>query len=110
MGVAIREGMKHIGWPILVAIVLASIHGIELGRAQPIERSLPDARYGEGPSLWKVMATRRSVRTFGARSLSEDELGQLLWAGQGVLDGHRTTPSAGALYPLTIHVVDARGV
>lgn len=27
-----------------------------------------------------------------------------------MLDGHRTTPSAGALYPLTIHVVDGRGV
>jgi SagB-type dehydrogenase family enzyme len=50
------------------------------------------------------------VRTFGSRDLDDRELGQLLWAAQGVNDSHRTAPSAAGLYPLTIRVVDARGI
>jgi SagB-type dehydrogenase family enzyme len=36
-----------------------------------------------------------------------EELGQLLWAAQGVTrpDGGRTVPSAGALYPLEVYVL-----
>jgi SagB-type dehydrogenase family enzyme len=49
---------------------------------------------------------RRSVRGFRDRKLTEDELGQLLWAAQGVsaADGKRTVSSAGALYPLELCV------
>ncbi len=63
-----------------------------------------------GPSLAHVLATRRSTRAFAHRDLRDGELSQLVWAGQGASDGHRTVPSAGALYPLTLHVADARGV
>jgi len=38
---------------------------------------------------------------------------QLCWAAQGITDqagGGRTAPSAGALYPLTVFVVDAAGL
>jgi SagB-type dehydrogenase family enzyme len=47
------------------------------------------------------------VRSFGARGLTTDELGQLLWAAQGITgpDGRRAVPSAGALYPLVLHAV-----
>jgi len=66
-----------------------------------------------GPlSLEEALRTRRSVRSFSAEGLTRAEIGQLLWAAQGVtdLDGHRTAPSAGARYPLELDVVTAEGV
>jgi SagB-type dehydrogenase family enzyme len=47
------------------------------------------------------------VRSFGARGLTRDELGQLLWAAQGITapDGQRAVASAGALYPLELYAV-----
>jgi SagB-type dehydrogenase family enzyme len=63
-------------------------------------------------SLEEALATRRSIRSFGDLPLTEAELGQLLWAGQGITDqaGHRTAPSAGALYPLELFVATEEGV
>lgn len=71
---------------------------------------LPAPRREGGAALASVLATRRSTRSFARRDLDEVELGQLLWAGQGVNDGHRTAPSAGALYPITLRVADRTGV
>jgi hypothetical protein len=47
------------------------------------------------------------VRGFRHRPLTKSELGQLLWAAQGITaaDGKRVVPSAGALYPLKIYAV-----
>jgi SagB-type dehydrogenase family enzyme len=58
-------------------------------------------------SLESVLQLRRSVREYSRRSLTHDELAQLLWAAQGVTgpEGLRTAPSAGALYPLEVDVV-----
>jgi SagB-type dehydrogenase family enzyme len=63
-------------------------------------------------SLEAALAGRRSVREFSARPLTEVELGQLLWAAQGITDprGYRTAPSAGALYPLEVYVATADGL
>jgi SagB-type dehydrogenase family enzyme len=60
-----------------------------------------------GAPLERCICQRRSVRSFGARGLTTDELGQLLWAAQGITgpDGRRAVPSAGALYPLVLHAV-----
>jgi SagB-type dehydrogenase family enzyme len=53
---------------------------------------------------------RRSVRRLAATPLALADLAQLLWAAQGVTDaqGHRTAPSAGALYPLEVLLVAGR--
>jgi SagB-type dehydrogenase family enzyme len=58
-------------------------------------------------SLERCICRRRSVRGFSARRLTTDELGQLLWAAQGITaaDGRRAVPSAGALYPLELYAV-----
>jgi nitroreductase len=58
-------------------------------------------------SLEHALAARRSVRDYGPATLTRRELGQLLWAAQGITDqaGLRTAPSAGALYPLELYVV-----
>lgn len=58
-------------------------------------------------SLEETINKRRTVRSFSKKSISLAELGQLLWAAQGVTspEGFRTAPSAGALYPLEVFVV-----
>ncbi len=75
--------------------------------------SLPTIQSVAGLSLQGAMGRRRSIRAFSPRELTWLEIGQLLWAAQGVSHpetGLRTAPSAGALYPLEIDVVTATGV
>lgn len=63
-------------------------------------------------SLAAVLARRRSVRSYGPRALTSDELSRLLWAAQGITDpstGGRTAPSAGAIHPLEIYAVTPQG-
>ena len=57
--------------------------------------------------LQSCIRQRRSVRSFRDRSLTINDLGQLLWAAQGITeaDGRRSVPSAGALYPLELYAV-----
>lgn len=54
-----------------------------------------------------TLRRRRSAREFAVDLLTVAEIGQLLWAAQGVtIDwGGRTAPSAGALYPLELYAV-----
>jgi len=65
--------------------------------------------------LWQVLARRRSLRQYKDRALTPEELAALVWATQGVTLASRsyllrTSPSAGALYPvetyLAIHRVE----
>ncbi len=62
-------------------------------------------------SVEATLASRRSVRNYTRQPLTIGEVGQLLWAAQGVtsVDGKRTAPSAMHRYPLEIAVV-ARNV
>ncbi len=71
----------------------------------PIDLPAPDV-VGSAP-LESVLADRRSRRTFAAESIELDSIGQLFWAAQGITDaaGHRTAPSAGALYPLELYAI-----
>jgi len=74
--------------------------------------TLPAPRQKGPLSLEEALARRRSVREYAPRSLTWEEIGQLLWAAQGITSpqGFRTAPSAGALYPLEIYVVLPEGV
>jgi SagB-type dehydrogenase family enzyme len=70
--------------------------------------SLPDPTTDGDMPLETALAARRSRRAYGDTPLDRAELGQLLWAMQGITErptGHRTAPSAGALYPLELYVV-----
>jgi len=69
--------------------------------------TLPRPRLTHERSLEWALAARRSVREYLRVPLALRELGQLLWAAQGFTsaDGLRTTPSAGALYPLEVYAV-----
>jgi SagB-type dehydrogenase family enzyme len=63
-------------------------------------------------ALEEALGSRRSVREYGDQPLTTAELGQLLWAAQGITNerGFRTAPSAGALYPLEIYLLTPEGV
>jgi SagB-type dehydrogenase family enzyme len=73
---------------------------------------LPPPRTEGGSSLERAIAGRRSRRSFHPEPLSESQLGQLLWAAQGVTgpDGLRAAPSAVAAYPLELYVARAGGL
>lgn len=74
--------------------------------------ALPPPMTDGGMPLARTLARRRSVREFDADPLTADQIGQILWAAQGITHdgGHRTVPSAGALYPLETYVVTPDGV
>ncbi len=62
-------------------------------------------------SIEELIKKRRSVRRYTDRELSESVISRILWAAQGISseDGLRTSPSAGALFPLEVHVVAGEG-
>jgi SagB-type dehydrogenase family enzyme len=63
-------------------------------------------------TLEQTLVQRRSVRQFQNSTLTDAQIGQLLWAAQGVThpSGLRTAPSAGALYPLEIYAATQDGL
>lgn len=104
---------------ILAAGVLAAGCGMQEGQVVPSGSpssgtpiALPSPRTDGDVSLEDALARRRSVRELSGEQLSRAEIGQLLWAAQGLTDaqGRRTSPSAGALYPLELYAVTAEGV
>lgn len=73
---------------------------------------LPKADTTGKVSIENALHTRRSVREFAKEPLAVVEISQLLWSAYGVTDSTshpglylKTTPSAGALYPLSIYLV-----
>jgi SagB-type dehydrogenase family enzyme len=77
---------------------------------EPID--LPAPRTSSPVSLEETLSNRRSVRAYTDERLTIDEIGQLLWATQGITRdwGGRTAPSAGALYPLEVYAVTREGL
>lgn len=66
----------------------------------------------DGPvSLETALRRRRSRRDFTGEPLSPSELGQLLWAADGVTgpDGRRTAPTAGNTLPHEVYAVTPAG-
>lgn len=63
-------------------------------------------------TLEQTLLKRRSVRQFQDTPLTDAQIGQLLWAAQGIThpDGLRTAPSAGALYPLEVYAATQNGL
>ena len=68
---------------------------------------LPEPRKDSDVSIERSLMQRRSIRSYSDESLTLPEVSQILWAAQGITDsqGHRTAPSAGALYPLEVYLV-----
>ena len=72
--------------------------------------ALPEPSVTGTTSLEQLIAQRRSRRDYQNTALELAEIGQLLWAAQGIthVRGLRAAPSAGALYPLELYVVTGR--
>jgi len=69
---------------------------------------LPEPRFDSDVSVEQALLQRRSVRDYTDAPLTLDEISQLLWAAQGITEptrGFRTSPSAGATYPLETYLV-----
>jgi SagB-type dehydrogenase family enzyme len=78
-----------------------------MGEARAAALPLPPPQTTGGLAVEAAIAARRSVRRLGEETLKLAEVGQVLWAAQGLTDrrGYRAAPSAGALYPLELHLV-----
>ncbi|MBC7227346.1 MAG: SagB/ThcOx family dehydrogenase [Thermoflexales bacterium] len=77
------------------------------------ELQLPPPRLDGARSLEAVIAARRSVRSFTAQALTLEEIGQLLWAAQGITGSKeylRAAPSAGGCCPLEFYVCWKEGI
>jgi SagB-type dehydrogenase family enzyme len=75
--------------------------------------TLPEPRTSGSVSLEDAIARRRSVRRYSPQVLKLEEIGQLLWAAQGITgsrDVQRAAPSAGGCHPLTLYVCRADGM
>ena len=76
-------------------------------KADPKVVALPSPRKEGRVSVESALSARRSVRSYAKQALSIEEVGQLLWAAQGITgpDGKRSAPSAMHRYPLEVVVV-----
>ncbi|NLA31307.1 MAG: SagB/ThcOx family dehydrogenase, partial [Methanomicrobiales archaeon] len=89
----------------------AGVHPLPGGNSNPTLPAdairLPEPRFESDVPVEAALRDRRSVRVYAEVPLTLADIGQVLWAAQGVTDerGYRTTPSAGALYPLEVYVV-----
>jgi SagB-type dehydrogenase family enzyme len=71
---------------------------------------LPPPKINSRFSVERALNVRRSIRDYTKEPLTLPELAQLLWSCQGITsqEGFRTTPSAGAVFPLEIYAVVTR--
>jgi len=97
----------------LAACLAASFFTTTVACAQEIPAGairLPAPRRDGPMSLEAALWARHSTRTFTHDSIALADIGQLLWAAQGVNrpDGHRTVASAMAAYPVEAYVIAER--
>lgn len=102
---------------LLVLVLGLAACGMPQTQVPPAEEApavipLPSPFPAGNTTLEEALGRRRSVREFSDTPLTMAEVGQLLWAAQGITHerGLRTAPSAGALYPLEVYVASAEGV
>ena len=96
---------------LCTGVAISLIYAKEKDKPVPESKSeiikLPAPRYKNSVSVEEALLKRRSVRDYKNEPLTLADVSQLLWSAQGITDprGLRTSPSAGALYPLEVYVV-----
>jgi SagB-type dehydrogenase family enzyme len=68
--------------------------------------ALPRPSFQSDFSVERALFVRRSIREYTSDPITVAELSQLLWACQGItsVEGFRTAPSGGAVFPLETYV------
>jgi SagB-type dehydrogenase family enzyme len=122
-------GIKHSIWIVVAASFLAcqssapaQAGDTAAGEAVPAtvfttpatgdSIALPAPKLKGTVSVEEALAQRHSVRSFTDEPITLEEVSQLLWAAQGITEpskGLRTTPSAGATYPLETYIIINQG-
>lgn len=79
---------------------------------QAARKSLPRADTASGKPLMEALSLRKSTRAFSDKSISEQDLANLLWAAWGVNrpNGMRTAPSAVNRQDAVVYAVLESGV
>lgn len=99
------------------SLLILGLAGYMVGRPNdaPAEdqRPLPRPERDGEATVFQALARRRTRRSYGPTPLTLGQVGSLLWAANGLTgpagdDRFRSAPSAGALHPLTIHLIAGR--
>ena len=101
------QGRVGVAMIAAMAVCLGGGSSVSRGKDK-VTVKLPAPNHESTTSIERALRLRRSVRDFAWFPLSLKEIGQLVWAAQGITQssgGLRTAPSAGALYPLELYVV-----
>jgi SagB-type dehydrogenase family enzyme len=100
---------------VLLAIILP-VFGEASRRIRSAEEKviqLPEPNKSGAVGVETAINTRRSAQQFADKPLNYAQIGQLLWAGQGIIDkqqGLRAAPSADAMYPIELYLVTHEGL
>jgi len=106
----------------IIALLILGVGGVmftRLWRQEPESKlqtsqtvKLPEPNLNGQVSVEQALYKRSSVRTYSSEPMTLEQVGQLLWAAQGITrpgglksGGYRSAPSAGALYPLEVYVL-----
>lgn len=97
----------------ILFIVVMNMEGLAMANDKEIILPQPIIK-GEF-SLEEAISKRHSQREFKKKDLSLEQIGQLLWAAQGITAkrggfNFRAVPSAGALYPLELYALTKNGL
>ncbi len=100
--------------------ILAALISLAISLEGPVmadkkEIILPKPKTKSKVSLEESISKRRSQRSFEKKDLNLSQIGQLLWAAQGITAvsrgfSFRAAPSAGALYPLELYALTRDGL
>lgn len=88
---------------------------ISIVKNDPLTYKLPGVAKKGSISVEEALSQRRTHRNYSNRKLNAQEVSQILWASYGISQlapdepyikgGYRTSPSAGAVYPLIIYLI-----
>lgn len=98
--------MKKIAFLILTIMLCT---GTGYGQEKVIKLLEPEK--SKGKSIMQTLSERKSVRSFDTKSLSKQDLSNLLWAAFGINrpDGKRTAPTARDMREITIYALMKEG-
>jgi len=94
---------------IFAVLAVISPFGLAAQVSSDITLKKPPAA---GMDLVEALGARRSIRAFTEKQLSDDDLGAILWAANGVnrAGGKRTSPTAYGRHYMKLYIVSDSGV